>query len=765
MAVTAAIYANSLPGDFVFDDKQIVQDNPRLIKPSRWKEIWTRDYWARDNAPSWEARDLLYRPLALQTFAWNHRFGPSPWHFHVVNVLIYTFVTLGVWRLALQLFEDPRSAFLGAMIFAVHPIHTEAVANLVGRSELLCSGFMLAALICWDIDAARSRLGWAALGLLAAAGGLLSKETALCLAPTAVVLDLWRRRRSPIGAQRRTYWRSRALRCYAPFAVVLGLYLIVRFYACGGGLRSPLIHEIDNPLVAADFRGRVLGGFAVLGKYASIFVYPAQLCGDYSFNSFPAPDELSTPATMAGLFTACAVVASVAISWRRRRELVMLMGLFIFPYLLISNTFTLIGTIFAERIFFWPSLPLCLALGRVAAPNIRRLELSKNAHTSRGTRLLRFAIVAALVALAARTMIRNKDWASDDRFIVSTYLSHPRSARAQVAYGGMRRRHSDSLFTQGNVGGSFQLMGEAANAFEQAVAIYPDYPKAWLGVAHAGGRFVVQRGAGIAFQSLDRSNPPIEAILSAGAEWIRARPESELSAIRRAAKAIAAFRWLQGVYNQNSESLYYDLRSFLDENQFLEFRIMEAEEGLIQAFEGPDEVKRHVPDFSRLLPWTRDRTAIRNYARVRLESGIFVEAIPFYQRWLADSPRDPEAAIGLAHSLIGADRFVEAAQLLAQAVEENENVWQAHLHLGYLLAIPGREGGYAKSAQSHGKRAVELSGGDPLAEFTYARILAQTGDTKGAIDQYERAKSRVADNRWAVKFTDFRIEQLRRRLR
>ena len=192
MALGAVCFLNSIANDFVYDDVVIVRDNPRVRALSNFPGIWLSDWWQpqdRDQEVERRHRDRLYRPLTLFTVALNYAFGGlHPSGFHAVNVTLHAIVCLLVWLVVQRLFGDAAVSSCAALLFAVHPVHSEAVANVVGRAEILAALFMLLGLLVL-LPVRRvpswSRVAGAAVLFLAA---LFSKETAVCYFPVVLIV-------------------------------------------------------------------------------------------------------------------------------------------------------------------------------------------------------------------------------------------------------------------------------------------------------------------------------------------------------------------------------------------------------------------------------------------------------------------------------------------------------------------------------------------------------------------------------------------------
>src|SRR6185295_3139303 len=142
-------YLNSLEAGFAYDDKTMIEDNTLLTRLEYLPMLLTSDYWAGRRAPS-EAvpwRSGLYRPFLSATFSLNYAWGKvNPVGYHLVNVVLHLAVTWLLYLLARQIGMSESASLVGGAIFAVHPLHTEAVTGIVGRAELLMACGMLTAL-------------------------------------------------------------------------------------------------------------------------------------------------------------------------------------------------------------------------------------------------------------------------------------------------------------------------------------------------------------------------------------------------------------------------------------------------------------------------------------------------------------------------------------------------------------------------------------------------------------------------------------------
>ncbi|HEX7880638.1 MAG TPA: hypothetical protein VF720_14580, partial [Candidatus Eisenbacteria bacterium] len=239
----------SLGNGFVYDDGVIIEENPRVLDATKMGDILTTPYWGS------RAGGGLYRPVATFTYALNHRAGGlNPFGYHLVNVLLHACVSVLVALVAASFLPIWFAALAGAL-FAVHPIHVEAVANVVGRAELLAAfgfiGAWLAARRARQAGGARSdgggrstsgSIAWRLIAAFLYGVALFSKEVAVGL-PVALLVADWLERRRPD-------WLLSAF-----LFGMLGLYLFARWKVLGSvGLpKEFVIYRLDNVIATQPF--------------------------------------------------------------------------------------------------------------------------------------------------------------------------------------------------------------------------------------------------------------------------------------------------------------------------------------------------------------------------------------------------------------------------------------------------------------------------------------------------------------------------------
>ena len=443
-AVALATYASSLANGFALDDNYIIRGNARVHQLTELAAIWLTPYW-----PTFGEHLGLYRPLAIFGYALQWAAGGgAPWVFHVVSVLMHAAVTVLV-LLLLRRLVSPAAALAGALLFAVHPLHSEVVANVVGQAEMIAAAGVLGACI---LHASRPP-GQVAMGpgRLAAITpiflvSLFAKEGAVVLPALLVVLD---------AAQRRVGFERQGLARYARgmilplvvLALTLAAYLAVRVHVLGsiGGVDA----APNLPFLRQEFR--VFSALRAWPEYVRLLVWPFDLSADYSPGVI-LPASGFTPMVILGTVL-LAATAAIALATPARPAAGLPAAWFLVAVFPVSNLLMPIGVLLAERVLYLPSVAVCFVAASAADRLIDRVA-------PRNLRLAAAAAALLLVAFAGRSALRAPDWKDTPAVWDALVRDHPESYRAQWVNGfRMRERGNTDL---------------ARRYFEIAWRIWPD---------------------------------------------------------------------------------------------------------------------------------------------------------------------------------------------------------------------------------------------------------------------------------------------------
>ena len=448
LVCTVAVYINTLGHEMAFDDEQVIKKNEFVLRGIKGiPDILTHDsHYSFYKQAGLE--DILpggrYRPLSQITFAIEQELTGT-WHpnaprqfiwdvngngnadpdedtikdyvlnendffaranglRHFVNVFLYAVCVLLLYVFLMHFLPliNRDVVFLSVVLFSLHPLHSEVVANIKSRDEILSLIFIVLTFIfAFRYSKTRSvfDLTFFTLSSLLA---LLSKEYALLLLPIILLVK---------------YIHDSFLNKKVLFPLVftyllaLSVYLLLRFSAVTSTGNSELFRNnlISNPYLLATPVQEIASKFMVVFKYFQLFVYPSALSCDYSYNSIPYSD-FGSVGSLAGVVIAFSLLV-LSIYFVIRKNILgipfLIIVLFFVP---VSNFFIDIGAVMGERLFFHASLGVCLLLTWPIG-KISKIERFQNGFF---LILFRSVMVLILACYGFLTFTRNKDWHNNE---------------------------------------------------------------------------------------------------------------------------------------------------------------------------------------------------------------------------------------------------------------------------------------------------------------------------------------------------------------
>jgi Tfp pilus assembly protein PilF len=430
------VHAPTLGAGFVYDDYPYVVDNADLRGGlSRVPRLFGESF------PSHAPDRGLYRPLTATSLRLDRVGGPLlPWRHHLTNLLLAGGLVLAVFAALRRVVPDPAAAW-AALVFAVHPVHVEAIAWVSGRSELLAALFACVA-FALGVDAARRggavRIAGAAAALLL---GLLSKENAAVAVPL-VAGALWLGP-GPAAPRRRAI---------AVVAVLCGAALgALALRTAVLGALGPSASDRGG---AASLAGRLPLVVAATGEHLRLLLWPHPL----SIERMPAaPSAWGDDAVIGGAVVLGAWAVAL-VACRRRCDLFFLLAWPVVALLPVQH-WVPIGETVAERFLLLPSVGVCGALGTIVVS----LAMSPRARTA----TLAVLVAAGTVASAARAVV----WRDEDALWRDALRHAPESVVPWAALGDAQRRRGD--------------WPAAVDSYRRALAIRPDLTVTRLSLADA----------------------------------------------------------------------------------------------------------------------------------------------------------------------------------------------------------------------------------------------------------------------------------------
>lgn len=444
LTVVFLIYGRTLGGDFVFDDRGIAE-HKNVLSFGKLPLVL--------GAPYWSAEAGLYRPVTLATYALNFSFlGQKPWGFHLINLILYALCGWQMKFLLEKLFGGRKLLSWGAvLLFLTLPIHSEAVANIVGRAEILALLFSLLALDEFAGDRRDAfRFG---LYFLLAMG---SKETAVAVVPLALWVALIKEKK----VFDLTIWR-RYLIHFGALAAAGLIYFGARLLVLGRYFMRVETTLVENQLQFVSYGERLATSLKIfLVVYLKKMVWPFDFCADYSFAQIEVARSFGDWPVLNGLAVVLLLIAGSVAFLRRWPVAAFGCAFMFFGFLPTSNWVLPVGTIAGERLAFFPSVGFCLLIAGLFA-GVARLA-GKKWCAGRGI-FLTAAFLFLTIFWGWRSYLRGGDWLTERQLFAATAVCAPRS-----------------VLSRSNLGAAYYLAGDLVNAKKELLAareIYDGYPK------------------------------------------------------------------------------------------------------------------------------------------------------------------------------------------------------------------------------------------------------------------------------------------------
>ncbi|MBI4414019.1 MAG: tetratricopeptide repeat protein [candidate division NC10 bacterium] len=436
MLAALATYLMTLGYDFAFDDHYVI--------PAAW-QVGAGSPLEVLRAPVRAGEVLLvyFRPLTALTY-WLDGFlwQGNPGGFHLTNLLLHTLVSVLVLELARRLLPAGPGPLMAGLLFAVHPVHVEAVAWVQGRVDLLsAAGVLLAVLLGLagaEAAGGRRRLCWVA-SAMAFLLALLAKEVAV-VAPVLTALAL-------AGQPGRGGWRR--VRACLPLLGLQGVAFLLYLGLRTAALGSPSLGLLGGPPLG----DRVFLALRVIPVYLRLLLWPVGLNPKHAVA--PPSGLLDGDVLMGALLLAG--LGALGLTWGRRVSgLGLGLAWLALAWLPASNLVPIRGYVLAERYLYLPSVGFCIALAGAAA----------------GVMALGGRWRGALVATAAALLLTLGGLAVAQMGI----WRDPRTF-----YEGLVRLNPDSALAHNNLGSVYLGFGEeerAAKEFGEALRLHPGHPGA-----------------------------------------------------------------------------------------------------------------------------------------------------------------------------------------------------------------------------------------------------------------------------------------------
>jgi tetratricopeptide (TPR) repeat protein len=475
------LYGNTIGNEYALDDSLVIVKNtlttqgikaiPKILSTDAFYGFFGDNYKFVAGG--------RYRPLSNVTFAIEYSAfgGLKPHISHFINILLFCLLGIVLFLVLSMMFKQSRGEhlislpFLATLLFMVHPIHTEAVANIKGRDEIMgLLGSLLTlyfALSFVLFDKKRYIFGI----IICFIFGLLSKENAItfvAIVPLAIYFFT--------DAKKEKYIPVMGI-----MLVISVLFIFFRQKFTENSFIEQSKEVLNNPYVLATMGEKYATITNTLGRYLLLLVFPYPLSHDYYFSQIPIINWSSISAIIPLLINAGLIV--YAIKGFKTKDPIAFCILFYFASLsIVSNMVVNVGTTMSERFLFMPSVGFCIVVAILLSK--LNLYISKSAVFRLSSPVL-IPFFLVLILFSVKTIARNPVWKDDLTLFGTDVHTSTNSAKLNNAYGGELVTKSEFVKDAEE---KKRMLTEAVRVLSHAVELYPNYLNAWLllGNAHYG---------------------------------------------------------------------------------------------------------------------------------------------------------------------------------------------------------------------------------------------------------------------------------------
>lgn len=470
-------YANSFSNEYALDDGIVIQNNdyvqqglrgiPKILSTDAYESFY------RQMGAKQQLEGGRYRPLSVVTFAIEQQFFGSKAKVkplddvagvrHFMNVLYYILsVVLLFYLLRNYIFkENHLAAFVACLIFLIHPMHTEVVANAKSRDEILSFLFIVLTFISVFKYRENKSTGHLLLGLFFYFLALLSKEyavTLMILIPMLLYIVLGE-----------TFVKS--ILATLPFVFVALVYLLIRFKIVGAGAKFENPDVLNNPYLYATAPEKLATKIEVLLRYMKLLFYPNPLSSDYSYNTIPFAN-FSSGGVWASIVLHVSMIAAAVILFFKRNILSFAIAFYLLHLFLISNLVFNVGATMGERMVYHSSFGFAIVIAVFVAWLLQRV-------TSEQTKKVIGVSFGCLVVIwcGAKTIKRNAEWKNDQTLFIADAETVPNSA---LVNGNAGKAYIDLSEKPENKAQEVELIKKGMYHLSRSVSIHNKYVNGYL---------------------------------------------------------------------------------------------------------------------------------------------------------------------------------------------------------------------------------------------------------------------------------------------
>ncbi len=455
------LYGNTVLNQYTLDDEIVTLKNEYIVKG--FSAI--KDIFDKGSLYGWDKTTYVqqYRPLTLLCFMTEVSvFGLNPHISHFFNLLLFAFTVVILYFFLQKILKNYNTAIILAatLLFAFHPIHTEVVASIKSRDEILSLLLGLTSfyfLLLYEEGKKKSHFYFSLLAFFAA---LFCKESALTFVAVIPLLFYFF---TPLEIKKIVIKSI-------PYFALAAVYLFIRSRVLQSMTFENQIGVMDNSLMATNNGAdRMATAFVMMGKYIFMNIVPYPLSYDYSFNQIPI---VSWANVMPILSVLVCILMIGYMFWSALKKSIFsfLIAFFFITIIISSNIIVKIASSFAERFLYVPSLSFCIAVPILVAGAIK---LNPTQLTWKKPKSFYIPIACILFVYAVIVIPRNAVWKNNYTLFSSGVISAPNSSRA---HRFLEFQYADSATNAKDSARKRQYFALAIRETKRALQINPNAP-------------------------------------------------------------------------------------------------------------------------------------------------------------------------------------------------------------------------------------------------------------------------------------------------
>lgn len=470
-------YANSFSNEYALDDGIVIQNNdyvqqgfrgiPKILSTDAYESFY------RQMGAKQQLEGGRFRPLSVVTFAIEQQFFGSNEKVkplddaatvrHFMNVVYYLLSIVFLFFLLRNYIfkENHLAAFVACLVFLIHPMHTEVVANVKSRDEILSFLFIVLTFISVFKYRESSKKSELLVGLLFYFLALLSKEyaiTLLILIPMLMYIVL-----------KETL--VKAVSTTLPFVAIALVYLLIRYKIVGAGASFENPDVLNNPYLYASKPEKLATKIDVLLRYLKLLFYPNPLSSDYSYNTIPFAN-FSSGSVWASIVIHVSLFAAAIVLFFKRNILSFAITFYLLHLFLISNLIFNVGATMGERMVYHSSFGFAIAVAVFVTWLLQKIS-------SEQTRKVIAVSFGCIVVIwcGAKTITRNAEWKNDQTLFIADAKTVPNSA---LVNGNAGKAYIDLSEKPENKPRETELIKKGMYHLSRAVNIHNKYVNGYL---------------------------------------------------------------------------------------------------------------------------------------------------------------------------------------------------------------------------------------------------------------------------------------------